>query len=212
MKYGPITPDATQLDAKVARDCGDVAVGCAEAAGQIERAVSEASVQVESLRALDAVTAALEEDQRRIVDSTDEAKLLTSRARAHLDSGAVTVDAAIAEFRAVIDLVDRMSRHITNFAAVMDQVRSVSQGIEGIARTTNILALNAAIEAERAGAAGSSFAVVAAEVKAHAAPPTRFAAPSAIWWQRPKDWSAKWRAVSTAAAGPKRNLKPSPAR
>src|SRR3546814_1899868 len=47
----------------------------------------------------------------------------------------------------------------------MEQVQQVSQSIEQIAKTTNMLALNAAIEAERAGDAGRTFAVVAAEVK-----------------------------------------------
>jgi methyl-accepting chemotaxis protein len=47
----------------------------------------------------------------------------------------------------------------------MDQVRRTTHIIDGIARTTNMLALNAAIEAEKAGEAGKTFAVVAAEVK-----------------------------------------------
>src|SRR3546814_4175970 len=47
----------------------------------------------------------------------------------------------------------------------MEQVQQVSQSIESIAKTTNMLALNAAIEAERAGDAGRTFVVVAAEVK-----------------------------------------------
>src|SRR3546814_10679775 len=47
----------------------------------------------------------------------------------------------------------------------MEQVQQVSQSIESIAKTTNMLALNAAIEAERAGDAGRTLVVVAAEVK-----------------------------------------------
>jgi methyl-accepting chemotaxis protein len=58
-----------------------------------------------------------------------------------------------------------LGSHITGFAAAMEQVKWVSQSIDSIARTTNMLALNAAIEAEKAGAAGQTFAVVAAEAK-----------------------------------------------
>jgi methyl-accepting chemotaxis protein len=54
---------------------------------------------------------------------------------------------------------------MAGFAAAMNQVQSVSSTIETIARKTNMLALNATIEAARAGDAGRSFAVVAAEVK-----------------------------------------------
>src|SRR3546814_20393077 len=64
------------------------------------------------------------------------------------------VNAAVTEFRSVIDLVARLGTHVTNFAAVMEQVQQVSQSIEQIAKTTNMLALNAAIEAARAGDAG----------------------------------------------------------
>ena len=69
------------------------------------------------------------------------------------------------EFGDLTDLVVALAQHITGFAGAMDQVRRVSQNIDRIANTTSILALNAAIEAHRAGAAGATFAVVAAEVK-----------------------------------------------
>jgi methyl-accepting chemotaxis protein len=47
----------------------------------------------------------------------------------------------------------------------MDQIRDFSTLIGNIARQTNQLALNARIEASRAGEAGTSFAVVAMEIK-----------------------------------------------
>lgn len=165
MKFDPITPAQPLLDQKVANDCGDLVVGCVEAAGRIDRATAHMREQLKELGHLDEIAAALESDQRRIADSTDEAKLLSARAREQLGAGADRVNLAVGEFRSIIDLVSRLGNHVTNFAAVMEQVQQVSKGIEVIAKTTNMLALNAAIEAERAGDAGRTFAVVAAEVK-----------------------------------------------
>lgn len=164
MKFEKL-PSAPKLDQAVASDCGDLVVGCVEAAGQLDRVTDYMARQIGELGRLDQVTVALEADQRRIADSTDEAKLLSARACEQLDRGADRVNAAVGEFRSIIDLVSRLGNHVTNFAAVMAQVQQVSQGIETIAKTTNMLALNAAIEAERAGDAGRTFAVVAAEVK-----------------------------------------------
>ena len=165
MKYDPINPAAPVLDQSVASDCGELAVGCSEAAGRIKRSTDQMDRQIDELGRLEDFVVSLESDQRQIADSTDEAKLLSARACEQLDAGAERVNSAVTEFRSVIDLVARLGTHVTNFAAVMEQVQQVSQSIEQIAKTTNMLALNAAIEAERAGDAGRTFAVVAAEVK-----------------------------------------------
>lgn len=165
MKFDLINPSAQVLDQSVASDCGELAVGCSEAAGRIKRATDQMDRQIVELGRLEEYVVSLEADQRQIADSTDEAKLLSARACEQLDAGAERVNTAVTEFRAVIDLVARLGTHVTNFAAVMEQVQQVSQSIEQIAKTTNMLALNAAIEAERAGDAGRTFAVVAAEVK-----------------------------------------------
>ena len=165
MKFESINTAAPVLDQSVASDCGELAVGCSDAAGRIRRATDQMDRQIAELGRLEEFVVSLESDQRQIADSTDEAKLLSARACEQLDSGAERVNAAVTEFRSVIDLVARLGQHVTNFGAVMAQVQQVSQSIESIAKTTNMLALNAAIEAERAGDAGRTFAVVAAEVK-----------------------------------------------
>ncbi|SEG33214.1 globin-coupled sensor protein [Bosea lathyri] len=62
----------------------------------------------------------------------------------------------------VNDAVDAMTR-IEDASKRISEITGV---IDGIAFQTNLLALNAAVEAARAGDAGRSFAVVAAEVRA----------------------------------------------
>jgi methyl-accepting chemotaxis protein len=54
---------------------------------------------------------------------------------------------------------------VSSLADLADRIGAIVDIISGIAEQTNMLALNATIEAARAGDAGRSFAVVAAEVK-----------------------------------------------
>jgi methyl-accepting chemotaxis protein len=156
--------DPGAIDA-VAKSCGDLAVGCTAAATHVKRVAESLGRQMQVLAELEKVTGSLEADQRRAADSTDEARLLAEKARTKLDEGTRIINASISDFTALTELVVRLGEQVTNFAAAMSQVQRVTAGIDSIARTTNMLALNAAIEAERAGAAGRTFAVVAAEVK-----------------------------------------------
>ena len=149
----------------VAKSCGNLAVGCTAAATHVTRVTDSLGRQMQVLADLEQVTAALEADQRRVADSTDEARLLAERARSKLDDGTRVISRSLGDFTALTELVVRLGEQVTGFAAAMAQVQRVTAGIDAIARTTNMLALNAAIEAERAGAAGRTFAVVAAEVK-----------------------------------------------
>jgi methyl-accepting chemotaxis protein len=149
----------------VAKSCGDLAVGCTAAAADVTGVAASLDRQLQVLADLETVTSALEADQRRAADSTDEARLLAEKARAKLEDGARIIRTSMTEFTALTEMVVRLGAQVTNFAAAMTQVQRVTTGIDAIARTTNMLALNAAIEAERAGSAGRTFAVVAAEVK-----------------------------------------------
>jgi methyl-accepting chemotaxis protein len=142
-----------------------LAIGCTEAAGQIQIVAESVAAQATVLTELQAVMASLETDQRQVTDATDEARMLSENARGRLKAGADIIATSIGEFAELTAMVQRLGGQLTNFSAAMDQVRRTTQIIDGIARTTNMLALNAAIEAEKAGDAGKTFAVVAAEVK-----------------------------------------------
>ena len=156
--------DPRLMDA-AARQCGDLAIGCADAAGRVQAVAASIATQTRVLSELQAVMANLETDQRQVTDATDEARLLSDNARSRLKEGAEIIATSVAELAELTKMVARVGGQITNFASAMDQVRRTTTIIDGIARTTKMLALNAAIEAEKAGTAGRTFAVVAAEVK-----------------------------------------------
>jgi methyl-accepting chemotaxis protein len=150
---------------RIARDCGDVTVGCSDVAG-IVRAVIESRTRVRAEHdALLETVAALEADEKRIADACDESRLLSNRAIDRLSEGRRLIHSSLDQVTELLELVDTLTQHVTGFAAAMSQVRQCSRDIDQIAETTNILSLNAAMEAARAGDAGRGFAVVANEVK-----------------------------------------------
>jgi methyl-accepting chemotaxis protein len=155
---------ATALD-QIPESCGAVTVGCTDVAG-IVAAVIESS---ESLRAehsaLSGTVEALQADQNKVAEASDEARLLSERAIERLGEGTALINSSLGQINSVLELVETLAGHVTGFAAAMEQVRRSAQDIDQIAETTNILALNATIEAMRAGDAGRTFAVVANEVK-----------------------------------------------
>lgn len=165
MKMTQIGIDDAADQYRLAEGCGDLAIGCSDVGGQIGEVVEDLSHQLETLSGLERLTADLESDQAHVAHATEEAKLLAAKAVDNISHSANQVTTTIEEIGKLTELVERLGMHVTNFAAAMEQVRSVSGSIETIAKTTNMLALNAAIEAERAGDAGRTFAVVAFEVK-----------------------------------------------
>ncbi|WP_205480537.1 methyl-accepting chemotaxis protein [Sphingomonas arenae] len=157
-----VTEDAIRA---VARDCGSLSIECSDVAGYVQDVSERIGGHLKTLDTLEEVTARLLADQARVSDSTDEARLLSEQAKAKLDAGRAAIEDTIAGFKGLTDLVVQLGERMAGFADAMNQVQSVSSTIEAIARKTNMLALNATIEAARAGDAGRSFAVVAAEVK-----------------------------------------------
>ena len=149
----------------VARDCGSLSMECSDVAGYVEGVATRIGDHLKMLDTLEDVTERLLADQARVSDSTDEARLLSEQAKAKLDAGREAIEGTIAGFKGLTELVVQLGERMAGFATAMNQVQNVSSTIETIARKTNKLALNATIEAARAGDAGRSFAVVAAEVK-----------------------------------------------
>src|SRR5206468_293780 len=149
----------------VARDCGSLSMECSDVAGYVKGVSERIGEHMKMLDQLEEVTTRLMGDQARVSDSTDEARLLSEQAKAKLEAGREAIEGTIDGFEGLADLVVQRGEGMAGFASAMNQVQTVSSTIETIARKTNMLALNATIEAARAGDAGRSFAVVAAEVK-----------------------------------------------
>ncbi|WP_298466416.1 methyl-accepting chemotaxis protein [uncultured Erythrobacter sp.] len=158
------TSSATALE-KIPESCGAVTVGCTDVAGVVEAVIQSSEKLREEHEALRGTVSALEADQTKVAEASDEARLLSERAIERLGEGTSLIQSSLAQINSLLELVDTLGQHVTSFSAAIEQVRRSAQDIDNIAETTNILALNATIEAMRAGEAGRTFAVVASEVK-----------------------------------------------
>ncbi|MEX0342821.1 MAG: methyl-accepting chemotaxis protein [Erythrobacter sp.] len=156
--------DASALD-QIPEACGKVTVGCSDVAGIVQGVIDSFGHLRSEYVELQGTVRALDEDQRKVLEASDEARLLSERAIERLNDGSLMISNSLNEIGNLLSLVETLTEHVTGFAAAMDQVRRSSQEIDQIAETTNILALNATIEAMRAGEQGRTFAVVANEVK-----------------------------------------------
>ena len=150
---------------QIPESCGRVTVGCTDVAGIVQGVIDSFGHLRAEYVELQGTVRDLDEDQRKVLEATDEARLLSERAIDRLAQGSELINNSLGQIGNLLELVETLTQHVTGFAAAMDQVRRSSQEIDQIAETTNILALNATIEAMRAGEQGRTFAVVASEVK-----------------------------------------------
>ncbi len=155
---------ATALE-QIPESCGAVSVGCSDVAGIVDAVIRSSELLRTEHEALQGTVAALEHDQVKVAEASDEARLLSERAIERLGEGTALIQSSLEQINGLLELVGALGEHVTGFAAAMEQVRRSAEDIDQIAETTNILALNATIEAMRAGEAGRTFAVVASEVK-----------------------------------------------
>lgn len=165
MKYTDFDIQNAEAIGNIPDSCGAVTVGCSDVAGIVEAVIQSSETLRAEHDALRGTVEALEADQLKVSEASDEARLLSERATARLNEGTDLIQSSLGKINSLLELVDALGQHVTSFSAAMEQVRRSAQDIDDIAETTNILALNATIEAMRAGDAGRTFAVVASEVK-----------------------------------------------
>jgi methyl-accepting chemotaxis protein len=151
-----------------------LADGFEAAVGEIVRAVSSASTELEAsattltstaerAQQLATVVASASEEAstnvQSVASATEELSSSITEISRQVQESARVAGEAVSQARTTTDRVSELSRAATRIGDVVELINT-------IAGQTNLLALNATIEAARAGEAGRGFAVVASEVKA----------------------------------------------
>src|SRR3546814_3093026 len=88
-----------------ARNCGSLAMEGSDVSGYVAGVSDRISSHLKTLDTLEEVTSRLMDDQARVADSTDEARLLAEQAREKLGQGRVAIEDTIAIFSDLTDLV-----------------------------------------------------------------------------------------------------------
>ena len=116
------TSDAKALEA-IPESCGAVTVGCSEVAGVVEAVIQSSEVLRAEHAALQETVAELEEDQAKVAEASDEARLLSERAIERLNEGTALIHSSLGQINSLLEMVDTLGQHVTTFAAAMEQVR-----------------------------------------------------------------------------------------
>ncbi len=114
------------------------------------------------------IAAAMEQLDATVNEISEASNTVANDAQATENS----VDAGLSSVNRAIEGIDMISRTVSTAGERMERlstafqdIATVLESIDEIAKQTNLLALNATIEAARAGELGKGFAVVAGEVK-----------------------------------------------
>ncbi|MDK2756400.1 MAG: methyl-accepting chemotaxis protein [Blastomonas fulva] len=159
-----IKPESDAIQ-QMAESCGDSVICSSQVGGIVETVRQRMALLGEKRSYLEQIARNLAQEQEQVVLATASARRTSQAAYSNLAESSQTMQVSAMELHDLIALIQGLGEDVKRFANAMADVVTASQTIDSIARSTNMLALNAAIEAERAGAAGATFAVVAAEVK-----------------------------------------------
>ena len=113
------TGSASALD-MIPESCGDVTVGCTDVAGIVEAVLKSSEILRDTVVALEA-------DQYKVAEASDEARLLSERAIERLGEGTTLIHSSLGQINDVLELVEALAQHVTSFAAAMEQVRRCSK-------------------------------------------------------------------------------------
>jgi methyl-accepting chemotaxis protein len=100
------------------------------------------------------------------IDRADGVIAVTQTAEESSIAGGRVVEEAVGSTAQVEQHVGAIASRLVDLSGRVGQIRHVIVTVESLASQSNLLALNAAIEASRAGAAGTSFSVIAREMRA----------------------------------------------
>lgn len=98
-------------------------------------------------------------------EATVHAWDMAVQTRGSAQAGARVIENSISTIHRIASEMSAVSEDVARLNSQSESIDDMVETIRGFAMQTRLIALNAAIEAARAGAAGRSFAVVAAEVR-----------------------------------------------
>lgn len=164
--------DGDRALAALGVQCGDFALQCSDVAGFVNAVNLRIGADQAHVGTLRRSVADLSELQAQANAAAGEIRAVAGRATRLVGESHRSAQSALGDIGLLIDNVLATAERLEGFVAAIEQVSTISDELDTVARQTRMLAINATIEAARAGDAASGFGAVASEVKRLAASAT----------------------------------------
>src|SRR5687767_2553240 len=119
----------------ISDSCSEVTLGCSDVSGLVQQVLASSEKLRAEHTALLGTVATLNEDQDQVAQACEESRLLSQRSLDQLGQGTNHIRSSLAEIGNLLVLVDTLTKHVTGFAAAMEQVRQCSHDIDEFAET-----------------------------------------------------------------------------
>ena len=163
-RFNQLLDDVNQLVIQVKEVGQHVNMSIVENDEAVQTLTRNSLIQAEEVTHTLASLSDISQSIERVANQVEQVSVIASKASSKAENSGEAMDLTVNSILSLRDTISETSKKVKRLGESSQQISKVVGLIHDIAKQTNLLAINAGIEANRAGAAGKGFTVIAEAV------------------------------------------------